>query len=83
VAVFLGGWALLAVLVRAGSKPWSDEDYRRRARTRGSGVLAAAMKVLGEQLDSGARAAAEHRESERRGTDETPDPGGEGSGGDD
>jgi hypothetical protein len=78
LVVVLAALVLLAALGRASAEPWSDEDYRRRARAGGSGVLAASMRVLGEQLDSGARGAAEHRESERRGTDEAPDPGGEG-----
>lgn len=74
----VGALVALAALGRAATRPWSDEDYRRRGRTGGGDALAAAMKVLGEQLDSGARGAAEHRESERRGVDVAPDPGGEG-----
>ncbi len=56
VAVGLG-------LLARRSRGWSDEEYERRRGARGSGLLAASMKVLGEELGPGGKRAAEEREA--------------------
>lgn len=69
VAALLG----LAALARRSDPrvEWTDDELERRRNSRGTGLLAASMRVLGEELDSGARGAAEEREALERG--ERPD----------
>ena len=59
----------LAGLARLAARPreWDDEEYQRRRRARGSGVLATSMKVLGEEIDPGGKRAAEERAALERG----------------
>lgn len=70
----------LARLVTA-PREWSDEEYERRREAPGSGVLAASMKVLGEELGPGGPRAAEERRAfeegrydGEQGAGEPPDP---------
>lgn len=65
-AAAVAGFAGLARLV-ARPREWDDEEYERRRRTRGSGVLATSMKVLGEELEPGGKRAAEERAALERG----------------
>lgn len=71
VVALLGAGALagLAGLARLAARPrdWDDAEYERRRRARGSGVLAASMKVLGEEIDPGGKRAAEERAALERG----------------
>jgi len=60
VAVLVAALFGLARLVTA-PREWSDEEYERRREAPGSGVLAASMKVLGEELGPGGPRAAEER----------------------
>ncbi|GMU66389.1 MAG: hypothetical protein AMXMBFR36_26630 [Acidobacteriota bacterium] len=71
----------LARLVMA-PREWSDEEYERRRAAPGSGVLAASMKALGEELGPGGPRAAEERRAfeegrydEEQGAGEPPEPG--------
>ena len=59
----------LAGLARLATRPreWDDEEYQRRRRARGSGVLATSMKVLGEEIGPGGKRAAEERAALERG----------------
>jgi len=52
-----------AALLARRSRPWTDEEYDRRRGARGSGLLAASMKALGEELGPGGRKVAEEREA--------------------
>lgn len=49
------------------SRAWSDEEYERRRGVHGSGLLAASMKALGEELGPGGKKVAEEREAVERG----------------
>lgn len=75
-AALIGG---LAALARLASRPreWDDAEYERRRRARGSGVLASAMKVLGEEIDPGGKRAAEERAALERGSREEAQRAGE------
>jgi hypothetical protein len=57
VAAAVFGLARLAMAPRE----WSDEEYERRRAAPGSGLLAASMKALGEELGPGGPRAAEER----------------------
>ena len=66
-AVF--GLARLTVTAR---REWSDADFEAVRRRHGSGVLAAAMRALGEEIGPGGRDAAEARRIlEQGGADES------------
>jgi len=69
VVVAIASLAGLATLARRSDpgREWSEEELERRGAAKGSGLLATSMRVLGEQLDSGAHGAAEEREAEREG----------------
>lgn len=90
----MGPWLLVAVLVVLvaaaifglarlvlAPREWSDEEYERRRAAPGSGVLAASMKALGEELGPGGPRAAEERRAfeegrydEQQGSGEPPEP---------
>lgn len=69
LAAAVGAVVALARLARRSDPghEWSDEEAERRRSTPGSGLLATSMRVLGEELDAGARRAAEEREALERG----------------
>jgi hypothetical protein len=67
LAVLVAG--LLALGRLAGApREWSDAEYERRRRAHGSGVLAASMRTLAEEIDPGGKRAAEERAALERGT---------------
>jgi hypothetical protein len=63
VAAAIFGLARLAMAPRE----WSDEEYERRRAAPGSGLLAASMKALGEELGPGGPRAAEERRAFEQG----------------
>lgn len=80
VAVLAAALFGLSRLVTA-PREWSDEEYERRKAAPGSGVLAASMKALGEELGPGGPRAAEERRAfeegrydEEQGSGEPPEP---------
>jgi hypothetical protein len=72
VLIAIGAAAVIAALLALGRlaaapREWSDEEYERRRRAHGSGVLAATMKTLAEEIDPGGKRAAEERAALERG----------------
>ena len=63
--------ALLAIARAASSHAWSDTEYERRRRAPSSGLLAASMRVLGEELGPGGKRVAEERAALERGERES------------